>query len=185
MNKKPINYVKMVVVIAIGAALYGLGGLIGIPVFANTTLKPAMAVLAVFAAMYGPVVGFLVGFLGHMLTDLLAGWGVWVSWALGSGLVGLMISTYIAVTKRNLDEGVFRGREVGIFIGISFIANFLGYMVSAIIDVIMCAEPFTKVLVQQLIVSVANTVVIGTIGTLLMFLVAKRNAQKQNLTLED
>lgn len=35
---------KMVVVIAIGAALYGIGGLpmFGIPVFANTTLKPAM-----------------------------------------------------------------------------------------------------------------------------------------------
>ncbi|GAK86300.1 substrate-specific component MtsA [Vibrio ponticus] len=39
---------KTVVVIAIGAALYGIGGLpmFGIPVFANTTLKPAMAVLA-------------------------------------------------------------------------------------------------------------------------------------------
>ncbi len=51
---------KTVVVIAIGAALYGIGGLpmFGIPVFANTTLKPAMAVLALFSVLFGPLVGF-------------------------------------------------------------------------------------------------------------------------------
>ncbi len=56
---------KTVVVIAIGAALYGIGGLpmFGIPVFANTTLKPAMAVLALFSVLFGPLVGFLVGFI--------------------------------------------------------------------------------------------------------------------------
>jgi len=46
---------KTVVVIAIGAALYGIGGLpmFGVPVFANTTLKPAMAVLALFSVLFG------------------------------------------------------------------------------------------------------------------------------------
>lgn len=73
---------KTVVVIAIGAALYGIGGLpmFGIPVFANTTLKPAMAVLALFAVLFGPLVGFLVGIIGHWVTDLFAGWGVWFTW---------------------------------------------------------------------------------------------------------
>lgn len=61
---------KTVVVIAIGAALYGIGGLpmFGIPVFANTTLKPAMAVLALFSVLFGPLVGFFGWFywpLGH------------------------------------------------------------------------------------------------------------------------
>lgn len=52
---------KTVVIIAIGAALYGIGGLpmFGIPVFANTTLKPAMAILALFSVLFGPGVGFL------------------------------------------------------------------------------------------------------------------------------
>ncbi len=64
---------KTVVAIAIGAALYGIGGLpmFGIPVFANTTLKPAMAVLALFAVLFGLPVGFLVGIIGHWVTDLL------------------------------------------------------------------------------------------------------------------
>lgn len=72
-QQKSMKFVKMVVVVAIGAALYGLGGLIGIPIFANTMIKPAMAILALFAGVYGPVVGFLVGFLGHWITDLFAG----------------------------------------------------------------------------------------------------------------
>ncbi len=87
---------KTVVVIAIGAALYGIGGLpmFGIPVFANTTLKPAMAVLALFSVLFGPLVGFLVGFIGHWVTDLFAGWGVWLTWVLGSGIVGLIIGLF-------------------------------------------------------------------------------------------
>ena len=76
MDTKNINYVKSVVIIAIGVALYGFGGMIGIPVFSNTTLKPAMAILALFSMLWGPVVGFFVGFLGHWITDLMSGWGV-------------------------------------------------------------------------------------------------------------
>ncbi len=81
---------KTVVVIAIGAALYGIGGLpmFGIPVFANTTLKPAMAVLALFSVLFGPLVGFLVGFIGHWVTDLFRrlgrvadlGYRLWFGW---------------------------------------------------------------------------------------------------------
>ena len=87
---------KTVVVIAIGAALYGIGGLpmFGVPVFANTTLKPAMAVLALFSVLFGPIVGFLVGFIGHWVTDLFAGWGVWLTWVLGSGIVGMVIGLF-------------------------------------------------------------------------------------------
>lgn len=183
-NNKSVNYVKMVVVVAIGAALYGLGGLIGIPIFANTTLKPAMAILALFAAIYGPIVGFIVGFLGHWVTDLFAGWGVWFSWVLGSGLVGAMIGLFSMLTKKRIEKGVFGGADIGIFIGLSFVANFIGYMVSAIIDCIMYAEPVSKVITQQLLSSVANTVMIGTLGTLLMFLYAKKVASNTNLKLD-
>lgn len=51
---------KTLIVIASGALLYGIGGLpmFGVPVFANTTLKPAMAILAVYSVLFGPIVGF-------------------------------------------------------------------------------------------------------------------------------
>ena len=48
-QNKGMQPVRIVVIIAIGAALYGVGGLVSVPVFANTTIKPAMAILALFA----------------------------------------------------------------------------------------------------------------------------------------
>ena len=46
-KSKGMQPVKTVVIIAIGAALYGVGGLLSVPVFANTTIKPAMAILEI------------------------------------------------------------------------------------------------------------------------------------------
>lgn len=181
MKKNSLSPVKMVVLIAIGAALYGLGGLIGIPVFANTTLKPAMAVLGLWAAAFGPVVGALVGLIGHLLTDIFAGWGVWVTWAIGSAIVGIIIGFYGKITKFNLEEGVFGTKEIVTFIVISFIANFLGYAFSALLDFILYTEPFGKVAAQQIIASLCNTLMIGTIGSIFMKLYANKNASKANL----
>jgi energy-coupling factor transport system substrate-specific component len=184
-QSKGMNAVKTVVIIAIGAALYGLGGLISVPVFANTTIKPAMAILALFAGLYGPIVGFLVGFLGHWITDMFAGWGVWPTWMLGSGIVGIVIGLFPMLTKHSLDSGVFSNKQVGLFILLAFIGNFVGYSVSAILDFLLFAEPLDKVVTQQLIIAFTNTIVIGILGSLLMFLVAKRNKDNSNLAVDE
>ena len=184
-QKKGMQPVRMVVIIAIGAALYGIGGLISIPVFANTTIKPAMAVLALFAAVFGPVIGFLVGFLGHWLTDLFAGWGVWPTWMLGSGIVGVAIGLFGKMSKDCLSKGELPRSAIGLFILLSFLGNFIGYMVSALLDFLFFAEPMDKVITQQLIIAFTNTIVIAILGTLLLMLVAKRNKNSQNLSRDE
>lgn len=181
MAKKNINYVKTVVIIAIGAALYGFGGLLSIPVFTNTYLKPAMAVLGLFAALWGPVVGILVGFIGHCITDLVYG-QIWFSWALGSAIVGGLMGLYPYITKKNLEQGVFGGKQVAIFTVMSLIANFVGYGISVVFDVIAYGEPFLKSLTQQQITTVSNTVVMGIIGSALMLLVAKKFSSSISLS---
>jgi energy-coupling factor transport system substrate-specific component len=178
-TSKGLQPVKAVVVIAIGAALYGVGGLISIPVFANTTIKPAMAILALFAAVYGPVIGFLVGFLGHLLTDLFAGWGVWLTWVLGSGIVGAAIGLFGRMTDHTIEKGELKKSAIGLFILLSFLGNFIGYMISAILDYFIFTEPLDKVITQQLIIAFSNTIVI--LGTLLLMLVVRRNVSKMNL----
>lgn len=174
---------KTVVVIAIGAALYGIGGLpmFGIPVFANTTLKPAMAVLALFAVLFGPLVGFLVGIIGHWVTDLFAGWGVWFTWELGSGIVGLIIGLYPILTRGRLEMGLFSKFDFSLFVLLAFIANVVGYGCSAFLDAVLYAEPFTKVLVQLVIIALSNTVIIAFVGHLILTSVAKRKQQSFNL----
>ena len=178
--------VKTVVVIAIGAALYGIGGLpmFGIPVFANTTLKPAMAVLALFSVLFGPLVGFLVGFIGHWVTDLFAGWGVWLTWVLGSGIVGLIIGLFPKLTQGRLEKGQFPMKDMALFVVLALVGNVVGYGVSALLDTVLYAEPFTKVMTQLTIIAAGNTVLIGILGYILLTAYAKRKKQSSNLSEE-
>ncbi|PSU45909.1 ECF-type riboflavin transporter substrate-binding protein [Photobacterium frigidiphilum] len=174
---------KTVVLIAIGAALYGIGGLpmFGIPVFANTTLKPAMAVLALFSVLFGPLVGFLVGFIGHWVTDMFAGWGVWLTWVLGSGLVGLIIGLYPKITRGRLDMGKFTKFDFSLFVFLAFLGNVIGYGCSAYLDSVLYAEPFTKVMAQLTIIATGNTLLIAIVGHYILTAVAKRKQQSYNL----
>ncbi|MEZ9739898.1 ECF-type riboflavin transporter substrate-binding protein [Vibrio splendidus] len=175
---------KTVVVIAIGAALYGIGGLpmFGVPVFANTTLKPAMAVLALFSVLFGPIVGFLVGFIGHWVTDLFAGWGVWLTWVLGSGIVGMVIGLFPMMTQNRLQQGELPMKDFVLFVILALAGNVVGYGCSAFLDTILYAEPFTKVFTQLSIIAAGNTVLIAVVGFLILKSVAKRNKQSRNLT---
>ena len=177
---------KTVVVIAIGAALYGIGGLpmFGVPVFANTTLKPAMAVLALFSVLFGPIVGFLVGFIGHWVTDLFAGWGVWITWVLGSGIVGLVIGFFSKLTNNRINKGIFTHKDFVLFVVLAFIGNLVGYGCSAFLDTVLYAEPFSKVFTQLSIIALGNTVLIAIVGYFILKSVAKRRQQSSNLSEE-
>ena len=174
---------KTVVLVALGSALYGIGGLpiFSIPVFANTSLKPAMAVLALFAVLYGPRVGFLVGFIGHWVTDLFAGYGVWLSWVLGSGIVGAVIGLFPILTRERLDEGVFGTMDMFLLVLLAVAGNGVGYGCSAILDYLLYAEPLAKVMVQLGIIAVGNSILIAVVGYYILNSVANRNRLSSNL----
>ena len=84
---------RQVVYGAIGAALYGifayLTNFVPIPAAGNITFRPAVAVLIFFGVAYGPVVGFLAGFVGNILADALGGGFYW-NWDVGNGLMGMI-----------------------------------------------------------------------------------------------
>ena len=62
--------IKEVVAIGIGTALFVALTEIQIPTpIPNTYLQPRMAIMAFLAAVFGPVVGGIVGLLGHALGD--------------------------------------------------------------------------------------------------------------------
>ena len=71
MSKKFIS-VRTVVGIGIGAALFFvLFRFVAIPSgIPNVTINLGIAVLTVFAAIFGPIAGLLIGFIGHFLADL-------------------------------------------------------------------------------------------------------------------
>ena len=73
-NKGKLS-IKSIVAIGIGAALFFvLGRFVAIPSpVPNTTINIQYAILGVFGVIFGPVVGLLVGFVGHTLIEL--SWG--------------------------------------------------------------------------------------------------------------
>ena len=85
---------REVVFAAIGAALYGvlsyLTNILQIPGAANVSVRPAVSLVFFFGLAFGPWVGFFTGFVGNMLADLLSGYGVWIWWDIGNGILGLL-----------------------------------------------------------------------------------------------
>ena len=82
--------VRTIVAIGIGAALFFvLARFVSVPSpVPNTNICTQYGLLAFMAAVFGPLAGLLIGFIGHWLTDLSAGWGVWWSWVIASGVFG-------------------------------------------------------------------------------------------------
>jgi len=85
---------KEVVYAAIGAALYGVlswaTNILALPAAGNISMRPAVAIPMFFGVAFGPVVGFLTGFVGNVLGDFMSGWGFWWYWDLGNGIMGLI-----------------------------------------------------------------------------------------------
>jgi len=85
---------REVVMMALGAALYGLLSLafntIPVPSVSLVSLRPVVAIPVFFGMAFGPAVGFFVGFVGNILGDALTGWGVYPAWDLANGLMGMI-----------------------------------------------------------------------------------------------
>ena len=100
--------------------------------------------MALFAIIYGPVTGLLIGFIGHTMMDLSwVGNPCW-SWILASACVGFIIG--LSAKKLNIQDGDF-GFGKGILFGIvNIFAHAAAWrFVAPILDILIYAEPANKV----------------------------------------
>jgi uncharacterized membrane protein len=90
----------VIVYAAIGAALYALFNwisfAIAIPGANNVSVRPHYGLLTFFGFTFGPIVGFLTGFVGNVVGDQLTGWGAFTSWpwSVANGLAGLIAGLF-------------------------------------------------------------------------------------------
>ena len=173
--------IKHIVATAIGAAVFFiLARFASIPVFANTYISFQYAVLGFFAAVFGPVCGLLIGLIGHTLTDLAFGWGIWWSWVIASAIVGLLAG--FAVKAGKVEEGEFGKIDIIRFIIGSLITHAVSWGVAApLLDIAIYAEPADKVFVQGLIAGSSNFVTTAIVGTLLLLGYAKTRVKSGSL----
>jgi energy-coupling factor transport system substrate-specific component len=85
---------REVVYAAIGAALYGVlafaTNFMQLPSAGNVSFRPGVVIPLFFGVAFGPIVGFIAGMLGNIIGDLLSGYGFWIWWDLGNGIMGLI-----------------------------------------------------------------------------------------------
>jgi len=183
MNKKLIS-VKTVVAIGIGAALmFVLMRFVAIPSgIPNTNLNLGIAILTIFAAIFGPIAGFLIGFIGHTLTDLT--WGsVWWTWVIGSALYGCAVGLFFKLYK--IEQGDFGIKQAVIFNCVQILSNIVIWVgIAPTLDIFVYSEPADKVYIQGVVAASLNAAVVLILGTLLAFGYSKTTIKAGSLKAE-
>lgn len=175
--------IKHVVAMGIGTALFVVLTNVQIPVgfIPNTALQTRAAVLAFFSAIFGPVVG---GAIGHALGDAVFYGSVWWSWVFPDAVFGIIVGLFAA--KYKVKEGSFGGKEIGLFNIVQVVANALAWiLVAPVLDIVIYAEPVNKVFTQGVAAFVANVIIIGILGTLLLVAYSKVGAKSGSLSKEE
>lgn len=179
------NSIKTVVAIGIGAALFFvLGRFVAIPSgIPNTNISLQYAVLGLLAAMYGPLAGGLIGFIGHTLIDLSWGGSPWWSWVIASAFVGVVVGLFSK--KLAMSEGEFGKPQMVIFAVANIAANVVAWIgIAPALDVAIYAEPYSKVIAQGVMAAVANSLTSVIVGVLLAVAYSKTIAKKGSLDKE-
>lgn len=183
MNKK--SPVTTIVAIGIGAALFFvLGRFVAIPSpVPNTNISIQYGLLAFMAAIFGPVAGFLIAFIGHTLIDFSYGWGIWWSWVIASGVCGALMG--LGTYKLDI-ENSFKNKDILHFNLSQIVAHILAWgLIAPIFDIIIYSEPANKVFVQGLVGGLANIVTTAIVGTLLAYTYYKAKPKAGSLKKED
>lgn len=182
MNNQKGSSVKSVVAIGIGAAIYViLARFTSIPTgIPNTNIEIVYPFLALLATIYGPVVGFSVGFIGHALGDFLMYGQTWWSWVLATAVLGLVIGLY--GMRLDLENGVFTTKQMIGFNIVQIIANVVSWLIIAPVgDILIYSEPQNKVFLQGATATITNSISILILGTILLKAYAATKVKKGSL----
>lgn len=186
MEKKLFEFkTKTLVATGLGAALFTLLFMYvkvptGIP---ETDIQTAYGIGAYFAALFGPIAGGLIAFIGHALSDSIQYGSVWWSWVIASGISCFIMG--LVYPKMKVDEGEFGKKDIITFNIYQIIANAFAWIVVApVLDIVIYAEPVSLVFTQGIVAAISNAVSAGVIGSILLVLYSKTRSKKGSLTKE-
>ncbi|MBG9794264.1 hypothetical protein ABD76_17865 [Paenibacillus dendritiformis] len=183
MKRSMFNFsTKTVVAIGIGAALYGLLSTITIPLVPQTGLRPAIAILTIFGAMFGPIVGLLSGAIGHIITDLTWGGGtIWWTWVLGSAISGFGMGLVYLSKSFDVNEGRSTKGAIWTLAITGSLALAVGFGLSSILDVYLLGEAPDKMWLQFVASTLANIAVHLVLGVSAVLGLIRLNRRNSNL----
>ena len=176
---------KTIVATGLGAALFTLLFMYvkiptGIP---ETDIQTAYGIGAFFAALFGPIAGGLIAFIGHALSDSIQYGSAWWSWVVSSGLSCFIIG--LVYPKLHVEDGEFGKKDIILFNVYQIIGNAIAWIIVApILDILIYAEPANLVFTQGVVAAISNAISSGVIGTILLVLYSRTRSRKGSLTKE-
>ena len=172
-----------VIAAVVGVFLFAvLDTYVAIPSFivANTDLSIQYGLLAFLSCLFGPVVGFVVGFGGHALASHYSGF--WWPWVISSGLFGLLTGfggRYIKLAKRK-----FTGKSFLVFNVVQFVSNLVCFaLLAPTLEILFYNSNAGYVFRQGIVAALSNTATTLVVGSLLcqilsMFISQDRDYEK-------
>ena len=152
----------------------------------ETNLQIAYGVSSFFAAVFGPLAGFLVAFVGHALNDFISYGSPWWSWVFASGASALITGLCAGKVAPAVESGKFEKKEMTLFVLYAVIGNAVAWLlVAPVLDIVMYAEPANKVFIQGIVAGLVNIVTTGIVGTILCVAYAASKPKKGSLKEED
>lgn len=184
---KNIEYfsTKNVVAIGIGAALYSVLSGVAIPIGPNTSFRIAIALLTIFGAIFGPLVGFFVGFVGHALNDMIMWGSVWFSWVFLSAVIGLFAGFITLDKSFSLETGHVTKKHIFKMYIYAILGMFFAGLAAYIGDVYFYGEPAQKVWIQIALATFTNFIVTAGLGIPIIIGIAARKRRHSNLKTEN
>ena len=181
MKQKQVFSIKDVVAIGVGAALFVVIAMIPIPAPApNTSIQLQFALQALFSVIFGPIVGFLMGLIGHAIKDAMSG-GLWWTWIISSGLFGLFVGLF----RKQIGDlkGEVTKKELIVFNVVQVIANLLIWgLIAPIGDVLIYHDNPNKVFLQGVVAGSVNALVVAIAGSLLLIAYARTQTKDGSLS---
>ena len=178
--------IKEVVAIGIGTALFVALTEVQIPLgfIPNTALQPRAALLAFLAAVFGPIVGGVVGLLGHALGDALFYGSIWWSWVFPEAVFGVAVGLF--AKKFAIKDGGFDAKNIVLFNIVQVVANAVAWiLVAPVLDIVIYAEPANKVFAQGVWAFLGNIIIAGILGSLIAVGYSKIGGKSSSLSKED
>ena len=153
---------REVVYSAFGAALYAVlsvaTNFLQIPAAANVSVRPAVAIPMFFGLAFGPWVGFLAGFVGNIISDLISGYGFWLWWDIGNGLMGLIPGLiYLSITDFRSISNIVKA-EIMVIVGAA-----VGMFVAALSEIWVSGVTFATTMATNFLPAFISNVVNGLI----------------------
>lgn len=164
---------KTLLATVLGAALFAVLFLYAkIPTgFPEVEIQSAYGIGAFLAAIFGPIAGGLIGFLGHAASDVCQG-TMWWSWITASTIA--LFVTGLVAPRLNIRKGEGSVKDILLFNAYQVIGNLIAWcIVAPALDVLFYAEPADYVFTQGIWAAIPNILSAGVIGTVLLVLYDK------------